>query len=321
MEPFRLLTYLVASLLEPPVEGDLRLVQAALDAQQANLASMTCGELRATYREWGDGMTESRMSLRTVWQDNKMFWEFDLTSALPPAHASKAKDYTPHYGRMIFNGEFYVKYVPRGRTAGEVTIFTQADYREKSPSYVHFDQRPVVRWAKCRGLRTWKELLGPHPSFPSDNIQKWVIKQSGRNVVSERHNYDSESGAGKAVWLCSLDFAGNVIEGKYTSKDFNEETRLTWRKDADGKVILERDWCRTQTSDGTLQRELSISDFRLNPPIKPGQFEMSALLIRNGAAVNDLIQRRRYTFGGRTVDQSSLDALSEQVKSRGFSKP
>jgi len=308
-------------LADPPIEGDLRLIQTLIDGQQSNVSLMTRGSLRASYREWGTGLTERRLFVRVAWRDARAFWEFDLNSDLPPEAPEKPGQHTPHYGRMVFNGGRYVKYIPGSRPPGRVTIFAPADYGDHSPDHINLDQRPSERWTRCQGLRLWAELLGPHPGFPSSDVVKWVITQNGTKITSVRHDMDSEVGKGRAAFVASLDFAGNVIETKYENKVFSSEGRLTWHKDPMGRVYLEREWTRTQSAGRTKYSELVISDVQLDMDIPEDQFDMRSLLIRNGAVVNDLIEKRRYTYGGRVVDQQALDALSEQIQQRGFARP
>ena len=300
----------------PVVEGDLKLVQVLLDAQQANLSRFDSGDLRATYRAWGRDAPTTSINVRLIWSGEKAYWDFDLDGRDRQEAPSKTR-LIPVYGRMIFDGMEYTKYV-----TPEVQIFSQADFPKLVALHYYIDLRPSVRWTTVsRSTRTWAELLGPHPKFPSDNIEKWVIQQKGDEVIIERHDRFKDGSTGLSRRVASLALAGNVVATTYRSKNEESDYNYTWRKDPQGRVILERERSREKHGDKKpSEAELVVTDFHVQPYIAPSQFELSALKIPKGAIVEDKIRNRRYTFDGRKVDQKTLDSLSKEAGTKGKEK-
>lgn len=309
---------------QPPVEGDQRLVQLVLDAQEANLASFSSGDLRALIRlQYSGGRIASseQLSIRLIWSGEKAFWEGDF-HLVPNRNAPEKEWPKPMPFRMVFDGSEYTKYLPAGVAPGDVTIFAPADFHNRAPMHVWLDQRPSQSWSKSPGgVRPWAQLLGPHPKLPSAEIEKWVIRQDGERVISERHNKHKEGDRSVATIVASLDFAGNVIETNFRSKRESANLKFEWRRDEAGRVILNRVTWQETSADIARKGELVISDFQVDPIIAADQFETKALMIRNGATVEDLIRKRKYTYAGRLVDQKSLDGLGKKVGAEGLGAP
>lgn len=299
----------------PPVEGDLNLVRVLLDAQQANLDRFSSGELRARFEQWGLSAPGAEsptltMHVRLVWSGEKAYWEFDQD--VRERKDIGNKDLLPVYGRIVFDGREYAKHV-----AGDVQLFTNADFEKVGLEWDNLDLRPTGRWTKPRGRgRPWAELLGPHPNFPSDAVQKWVFKQDGDRVLIERHDRYKDGTEGLTRIVTSLDLAGNVVEVTYRGSQ-SRDYKYVWRKDGASRVILERETIRVKYEDGsTVESELTVMDFQVRDTVPSAQFEIAALQIPTGTWVHDRIRNRRYRFEGLKVDQKTLDNLAEELKAR-----
>lgn len=312
-----LLTVLTFLAADPEIEGDTELLQVLLQAQQANLDSLRVGEVRATQKTKSKSSSQGAhvVSVHVVWQDDKAYWEFDVKHDQFDTEGKKI-DETPMYGRMVFTGTNYALYWPALRGSGQLVIFADPDLAATVPHLEKIDVRPSVRWARLQGIRPWAEILSPHSNLPGQRLEKWTIEAQRKLVTIGRQDRKDEGEMGVSRSVLSLEFAGQVLEHTYKSSKFQKRCKCSWKKDEAGRVILEKEWICTEWPDRTSEQELVIRDFEPNPTIRPGQFELGALQVRRGAVVDDRIQGKRYTYGGRNVDQQILDSLSKQVQER-----
>jgi hypothetical protein len=304
----------------PAIEGDVALVQILRDAQRANIDALETGSLRARVIAKTSKTAPIRVAVSLVWSGDRAYWEFDERQEVPRKTDPSHLEPMIRRCRMTFDGSEFSLYLMSQGSPGRVVIFSDADFHNTVPSYMHVDQRPSRRWTKLgSGGRPWAELLGPHPNFKQP-VRKWLIQQlSGGRVLVERH--DDDEGAGISRITASLELAGNVIETSYKSASQSHESSHTWRKSSEGVVLLDRELHKSDFGGITSETELVVESVDLQPVIAPNQFEFGALKVRDGATVDDKIRRRRYTHAGRVVNQELLEGIARTLRESGFAAP
>lgn len=310
---------------EPPIEGDVALLELMRDAQRSFQGRYPQGEMSYTVEsgvvEGGEEKLQERVQGKLVWKGTKIRFQGETRSyVLPPG--VKESDLDPvHVVDMI-----------RDERVMSIHWIKPNIVRISDPAKVgpprFSDLTPEKSWSGLAKETPWIHFIGPHPEKPQSEVKRYVVKRLGEDrieLVSEGLN------GWRLRLVASREAEGQIVEVhlEYATSSQSYFTRYRWARDTQGRLYLAEKTIRDTYASPIQKRTITgfkrhnITHFDPDHRITPSDFDHAALKRIAGAQIEDNISGKSYRVGKKPKDttREGLDQLIDEVKSRGFSRP
>jgi hypothetical protein len=324
-----ILTAQESSAADPPVHGDLKLLEVLRDAQRGNESLYPHGDIRVhleihvetppdttnnsvydIHSEWNGA------DLRAEIQGDMRFHNVPTISGKTPP-GTKPKEDSEHRFHTLYvvsDGVVLTHFVDQPLA----TVHSTTDAGPMLEARV----TPKDWWfgnIRSEG-RPWIEMLGPHPRFPQDLIKEYDVKAlDDRRVEVLR----TDKNGGTVRMISDLNLGGNVVEVESSFPSQYESRRYQWEASPSGRYLL-----RTCVVESVVDGDKAKKTYQLisfDPAVVPdaSRFDTDTSRLPPGTSVADGIKNTNYRIGPPRAFPvaASLDSLVERARSRGFASP
>jgi len=314
---------------DPPVHGDLKLLEVLRDAQRGNERLYPHGQIRAhveTHSETPpDTTTDGVYDVHSEWNgadlraeiEGEMRFHKVSTISGKTFPETKPKQDTQHRLHTLFvvsGGVLLTRYLDQ--------TLASVDATTRAWPMLEALVTPEDWWfGKIQGEgRPWIEMLGPHPRFPQDRIKEFDVKALDDHRV-EVLRTDLNGGTVRIV--ADLNLGGNVVEVESSYPKQSSSTRYQWEAAPPGRYLL-RSCVKELKVNGTKAKK-TYQLISFDPTVVPdaSRFDTDATHLPPGIRVADRVRNTNFRIGRRAAVPitDSLDDLADRARSRGFASP